>query len=32
MSELSDKELLELYEMLTKFIRNLETNKVSEDD
>ena len=32
MSELSDKELLELYEMLTTFIRNLETNKVSEDD
>ena len=32
MSELSDKELLELYEMLTKFIRNLETHKVSEDD
>ena len=32
MSELSDKEILELYDILTKFIRNLETNKVSEDD
>ncbi len=32
MSELSDKELLELYEILKKFVRNLENSKETPKD
>ena len=32
MNELSNKELLELYEILKKFVRNLENSKEESND